>query len=267
MPRPLPVVYEDVTGRTDVPDPAHLDVVAAYEEIGYRQAARVVGRPRQGIDAFVADYAPEHHDALRDGLARPTVMLLSADDLVLVQVSWFHGFPHVVASTRLADGGLVETHRRWDDVPPWPRWGERVRRRARLDGEMRRPETRGRTVHVVDGDDPAALDAAHRTHVARTGASPVPSPSTPAELIREVEHRFRGAVASADRFALVQKLAGALVTVLGAIVLLALLATQPWPVVAVGAVLVAVVTVVLLPRMYFWVLYAQWYRPQYRGPR
>jgi hypothetical protein len=267
VPRELPVVYEDVTDRTDVPDPAHLDVVAGYEAIGYRQVARILGSARGGIDAFVRDYSDEHRDALRVGLSLPSVLLLSADDLVLVHVAWFYGFPAVIASTGMADGSLVETHRRWDDVPPWPKRAERVRRRARLDGEMRRPESRGRSIHVVEGDDPASLDAAHRGHVSRARSTPVPSVSSPAELVREVEHRFRGSVVSADRFVLVQKLAGALVTAVGAIVLLALLATQPWPVVVAGAVVVALLTVLLLPRLYFWILYAQWYRPRYRARR
>lgn len=265
--RPLPIVHEDVTGRDDVPEPAYLEVVAGFEELGYRSVARVVGRPREGYDAFIAEYAEEHHASLRAGMPRPDVLLLSPDALVLVQVAWFFDFPAVVASTRMADGTLVETHRRWDAVPPWQRRGERIRRRASVDGEMRRAETRGRAVHVVDGDDPSAFEAAHRAHVASTGGTPVPAPSTPGEVVAELEHRFARSLAVSERFVLVYKLASRLLVVLVGLAMLAVAVTQPWPLVVVGLVLLGLLTPLLLPRLWWWLSYARWWRPSYRAAR
>lgn len=265
--RNLPVVYEDVTDRDDVAEPAYLDIVEGFEAIGYRQVARVLGRPSRGLDDFVRDYSEEHHASLRAGIPRPAVLLVSPDGLVLVQVAWFYDFPEVIASTRMADGSLIETQRRWDGVPPWPKRAERLRRKAKLEGEMRRNETRGRHLREVDGDDPAGLEAAHLAHVAAAGGAPVPAPSTRAEVLAEVEHRFTRAMAIADRFALVYKLSSSLFAVLIAVGMLAVIATQEGLVILVGVVLFTLVTPVVLPRLYWGLLYARWYRPAYRPHR
>ena len=84
-------------------------------------------------------------------------------------------------------GSLVETHRRWDDVPPWPKRADRMRRRATVDGEMRKSESRGLRLHVVEerGAEPRqgigeqtrvvarALGHAHALAGERLGRRPV----------------------------------------------------------------------------------------------
>ena len=265
VPKP-PIEYDDVTGRNDVPEPAYPDIVAGFEAIGYRQVARVRQLPREGLDAFVEDYAAEERDMLREGMARPGVVLVSPDGLVMVEVAWFYGFPTVTASTRMADGSLVETQRRWDDVPPWPQKAERLRRRASISGEMRRAQTRGRRIHDVVTDDPEELDEAHRAHVAAAGSTPAPAPATPGEVVAELEHRFASAMAIADRFALAYKIASSL---LAAVIVVGMIAvvfgTRSLPGIILGLIVFTAITPLVLPRLFWGLLYAEWYRPPYHG--
>jgi hypothetical protein len=262
----LPIVYDDVTGRDDVPEPAYPEIVAGYEALGYRQVARVLGLPREGMDEFLEDYAAEHQDMLREGMGRPGVVLVSPDGLVMLEVAWFYGFPTVTASTQMADGSLVETQRRWDDVPPWPQRAEKLRRRATISGEMRRAQTRGRRIHDVVSDDPEELDEAHRAHVEAAPSTPVPAPATSAEVVAELEHRLASAMTIADRFALAYKVAS---SVLAAVIVVGMLAvvfgTGSLLAIILGLVVFTAITPLVLPRLFWGLLYAEWYRPPYRG--
>jgi hypothetical protein len=218
------------------------------------------------MDALLDEYAEEHWDMLRDGMARPAVVLVSPDGLVMLEVAWFYGFPTVTASTGTADGSLVETQRRWDDVPPWPQRAEKLRRRATISGEMGRAQSRGRRVHEVVSDDPAELEEAHRAHVAAAGSTPLPAPATPAEVVAELEHRLASAMAIADRFALVYKLFSSLLAVVIVIGMIAVVfGTGSLLAIILGLVVFTAITPLVLPRLFWGLLYAEWYRPQYHG--
>jgi hypothetical protein len=184
----------------------------------------------------------------------------------MVEVAWFYGFPTVTASTLMADGSLVETQRRWDDVPPWPRKAEKLRRRASIGGEIRRSQTRGRRIHDVVTEDPAELDEAHRAHVAASASTPVPAPATPGEVVAELEHRFASAMAIADRFALAYKIASSL---LAAVIVIGMVAvvfgTRSLLGIVLGLVVFTAITPLVLPRLFWGLLYAEWYRPPYHG--
>ena len=66
------------------------------------------------------DYAPGDREQALDHFRDPATVLRSADGLVLAQVCWFWSEPGLVLKTWMSDESLVETWRRWPEVPPWP---------------------------------------------------------------------------------------------------------------------------------------------------
>jgi hypothetical protein len=113
----------------------------------------------------------------------------------------------------------------------------------------------------------ATLEAAHRAHVASTGGHPVPSPSTPGEVAAELDQRFARSLVDSERFMLLYELARRLLVVLVGLAMLAVAVTHPWPLDVVGLVLLGLLTPLLLPRLWWWLSYARWWRSSYRASR
>ena len=188
--RPRPV-YTDVT-QADGPAAPHQDQVEAFQESGYDGVGLVhLDVEPGGIAGLAADYSPEDGAALLEHGTLPSTMLRSADGLVQASVSWFWAEPAVQLRTWMDDDSLVETHRRWPEVPPWPRRRAAAWRHATVEGEMTRQAADGRSIATVPEADAPRLDQAHRAHVqayAETyGCSPVAAPATMAETLTSLE--------------------------------------------------------------------------------
>jgi hypothetical protein len=66
---------------------------------------------------------------------------------------------------------------------------------------------------------------------------------------------------------LLYELASRLLVVLVGLATLAVAVTHPWPLDVVGLVLLGLLTPLLLPRLWWWLSYARWWRSSYRASR
>ena len=260
-------VYTDVT-QADGPAAPHQDEVEAFQEIGYDVLGLVhLDVDPGGIAELAASYSPVDGAVLLEQGALPGTILRSADGLVQVSVSWFWAEPAVQLRTWTDDGSLVETHRRWPEVPPWPRRRAAAWRHATVEGEMTRQAADGRSIATVSSPDARRLDQAHRAHVrayAETYAcSPVAAPGTMAETLTSLEratvHMWRvGEVYARTGNVILVALALAVATWSWAL----FAASVPW---ALLWSLCGVVTLVLsLNRFAVRFAYSRWWRPAYR---
>lgn len=264
--RPRPV-YTDVT-QAEGPTAPHPEQVLAFQEIGYDVLGLVhLDVEPGGVEGVATDYAAEDAAALLEHGALPSTVLRSADGLVQAAVAWFWSEPSLQLRTWMDDASLVETHRRWPEVPPWPRRRAAAWRHATVEGEMTRQAAEGRSIATVPDADARRLDEAHRAHVrayAETyGCSAVRSPDTMAEVIPALEratvHMWRvGEVYARTGNVLV--VAIALAAGVWSWALFA--ASVPW---ALLWSLCGVVTLVLsLNRFAVRFAYTRWWRPAYR---
>ncbi|HEX4814489.1 MAG TPA: hypothetical protein VFV66_17235 [Nonomuraea sp.] len=264
--RPRPV-YTDVTLAGGPPAP-HPEEVLAFQEVGYEVVGLVhLDVEPGGVAELAADYSPEDGAALLEHGTLPATMLRSADGLVQASVSWFWAEPAVQLRTWMDDDSLVETHRRWPEVPPWPRRRAAAWRHATVEGEMTRQAADGRSIATVPSAEAARLDEAHRAHVqayAETyGCTPVAAPATMAETLSSLEratlHMWRVGEAYA-RTGNVVLVVIALAVAASSWVLHA--ASVPWAVVwSLGG---AVAVVASLNRFAARFAYTRWWRPAYR---
>lgn len=263
--------YEDVTDRIG-PEPPYPELVEALRELGYHREGLLLGTPEPGgVEQLAAGWAPSVREEMIANLRRPVTVLRSPDGAALVAVGWFWDWPEVVFATSMADGALVETHRRWDAVPPWPRRRRHQRRHATVEGEMTRQAARGRSVAVVPSTDLAVLDEAHRAHVAAYadvhGTEPSPAPSAMDIVVARKEGAWAHAWAVARRYAVATTVLLYAVQLAVTMVFAALLCSRH-PVAALTWAAAAVVTVLLgAPWSQVRLAYVRWWRPPYRGDR
>jgi hypothetical protein len=260
-------VFTDVT-QADGPSAPHPDQVLAFQEIGYDVLGLVHLDVVPGGVAGVAEgYAAADAAALLEHGAEPSTLLRSPDGLVEAAVAWFWAEPSLQLRTWMDDGSLVETHRRWPEVPPWPRRRAAQWRYATVEGEMTRQAADGRSIATVPDADARRLDVAHRAHVqayAETyGCEPVASPASMEEVIPALEH----ATVHMWRVGEVYARTGNLLVVLIALAPAAggwalSAASVPWaPLWAVCGLLAVVLS---LNRVAVRIAYTRWWRPSYR---
>lgn len=147
---------------------AYPELVAGYRKMGLEPlGCMVLDLGEQGIGAVAAEYDEETARRLLFENERPVPILVTPDREVAVEIGEFVDAPSVRLLTLLTNGVLVETLRRWDCIPVWPRALRRVERHLDLVSEMTAPATvvGGRTVVVADGLPGELLDA-HTAHVA-----------------------------------------------------------------------------------------------------
>jgi hypothetical protein len=250
------------------PPAPHPDQVLALQEIGYDVLGLVHLDVEPGGVASVAEgYAADDAAALLEHGAEPSTLLRSPDGLVQAAVAWFWSEPSLQLRTWMDDGSLVETHRRWPAVPPWPRRRAAAWRYATVEGEMTRQAAEGRSIATVPEADARRLDEAHRAHVrayADTyGCSPVASPSTMEETLPTLEratlHMWRVGEVYA-RLGNILVVAIALAAAAWAWALSA--ASVPWaPLWAVCGLLTVLLS---LNRISVRFAYTRWWRPAYQ---
>lgn len=155
----------------------HTEVVQALLQSGLSPAGCLVDDlTAKGTTQLTSGYDDTTRTVLLDQVGRPYPILLSADRTVAVEVSDLFGSPAVRMRTFLADGALVETQRRWDTVPPWPRRLAPFRRFTTVEREMLGSVAPGRTLAISDLSPVGQLDE-HRRHVATTSASRATAPA------------------------------------------------------------------------------------------
>lgn len=264
--RPRPV-YTDVTLAGGPPAP-HPEEVLAFQEMGYQAVGLVhLDIEPGGVVELAADYSPEAGAVLLEHGALAATILRSADGLVQASVSWFWAEPAVQLRTWMDDGSLVETHRRWPEVPPWPRKRAAAWRYATVEGEMTRQAADGRSIATVPSTEAPRLDQAHRAHVqayAETyGCTAVAAPETMAETLTSLEratvHMWRvgEAYARAGNVVLVMIALAVAVSSWGLHA-----ASVPWA--ALWSLCGVVMVAVSLNRFTVRFAYTRWWRPAYR---
>jgi hypothetical protein len=153
--------------------PEHAEHAAVVEELvhaGMEPAGCIVDDLTAGQAArLVRGYAKEHRAALLAEVGRPTPVLVSRDRTTAVAVNDLYGEVAVRMRTLLADGSLVETQRRWQQLPPWPRRLAPFRRFTTVDKEMMRSAAPGRSV-MLSTRSAADQVEEHREHVDRVSA-------------------------------------------------------------------------------------------------
>ena len=202
-------------------------------------------------------------------LPRPATVLGSPDGAALVTVAWFWGWPDVTLRTPMADGSLVETRRRWDAVPPWPRARRFQHRFATVEGEMTRQASRGRSVAVVPSQDPAVLDEAHRGHVAAYadvhGTEPLPASATMAQVIADRETAWAHDWAVSRRCNLATTVLSYVVSLAATMIFFALVLSGR----VAGALVWEAATFLAVLVLTAWskvhLAYVRWWRPSYRA--
>lgn len=260
--------YRDVT-LEDAPAAPHPDVVHGFERLGYRRIGLVRGDVEPGgPDALAKDYGPEERAALLEHLPEPLTILVSGDGRTFVQVGWFWTWPGVVLVSLTDRGARVETHWRWDAVPPWPAKVARARRFATVDGELHRSAARRRSVTAVPDADPARLHEAHRAHLAAYveahGDAAVELPKTVTDLLPLLERAYKHAQAVSGRGAAVVRALQQVLVVAAAVIAWGLVfAAHP-----VASLVWLLAAPFLLSRLLtpVWVrtFYMRWWRPAYR---
>ena len=184
-------VYAYVTEAEGPPAP-HPDQVLAFQEIGYDVLGLVtLDVDPGGFEGLAAGYAPGDREEVLTHFPEPATILRSADGLVQATAAWFWAEPALELRTWMSDGSLVETQRRWPEVPPWPRRRAAAWRFATVEGEMTRQAAEGRSIATVPDADAARLDEAHRAHVRAYaeahGCDPVLAPASMPEMIAALE--------------------------------------------------------------------------------
>jgi hypothetical protein len=151
----------------------HVQHAAVVEELvhaGLDPAGCIVDDLTAGQAArLVRGYAKEHRAALLAEVGRPTPVLVSRDRTTAVAVSDLYGEAAVRMRTFLADGSLVETQRRWQQLPPWPGRLAPFRRFTTVEKEMMRSAAPGRSV-MLSTRSAADQVEEHREHVDRVAA-------------------------------------------------------------------------------------------------
>jgi len=167
--------HRDATGdehtRSSFPE-----IVEALEELGFRRVGRIgaVVVPG-GVEALARGYPPDQRELFTERAPIPSDVLRAPDGSAFVDVAWFWGWPSVRFRSLMTTGALVETVRRWDGMPPWPRSKHRSYRYADVEHEMTRSATSDRSILTADGS-PAELWEAHRAQLAaqqKQGGAPV----------------------------------------------------------------------------------------------
>lgn len=151
------------------------EIVEALEDLGFRRVGRIGAVVPGGVDTLAKGYPPGRRELFTEHAPIPSDVLRAPDGSAFVDVAWFWGWPSVRFRSLLTTGALVETVRRWDGMPPWPRSMARCYRYADVEHEMTRSATSDRSILAADGS-PAELWEAHREHVAayeKQGGAPV----------------------------------------------------------------------------------------------
>lgn len=224
--------------------------------------------PPGGIEELAHAYAPEERELFLVHAPIPSQVFAAPDGTSFVHVSWFWGRPSVQLRSLMSSGALVETLRRWDDMPPWPRRMHRAHRLADVDREMVRLATSRSDRSVVVGEGtPGQLWAAHREHVAafereHGGGPPEHLMIDQALWLSQAAYRHERRVAARARFLL---FAVYLALVLSLAVTLQVAGRSLSSVETVAWLTVALVPLWLLeaPAM-IWLRYLRWIRPSFR---
>jgi hypothetical protein len=244
---------------------------AGFEALGF---VRLGGMMRVTADpAFVeklaAEYEPPAAALFRIHAEKPDTLLGAPDRSAFVRIGWFWGSPSVHLLSLLDDGRLVETRAAWTVDPPWPMYMQAYYRRTDRRREQLLDAVPGRSIRLVDSDDPAALWSAHRRHVeaelAFRAAGVAPHESSEQMCALETV-AFAVAWRSANRVRRATHAAVALclLVVLAASFVASRLIDTPRTAVLVtfGLAVVAWVVALRLP----WVLrHARWLRPEFRA--
>jgi hypothetical protein len=262
------LLYRDVTHEPGLPAP-HPDVVHGFEELGYRMVGRMgIEVVPGGLATLATGYSGADRELLLEHGADAQTLLLSPDGSTVARVGWFWSWPGVDLFSLDSAGSRVETHWRWDEVPPWPGRLAGARRFATVDGEMRRPASRGRSVAAVADADPARMHAAHadhlRAHLEAHGGQAMPLPTTVAGLAPIYERAQDHAGTVADRCVTVVRVQCLLYVAVAAAVFSWLdLSGRPvagygWLVLALAAFLTFQTPAAVRT------FYTRWWRPAYR---
>jgi hypothetical protein len=149
----------------------HVEVVQELLDAGLEPAGCLVNDLSPERDSrLLRAYDDNVRADLLDEMGRAFPILLSPDRVVAAEVSDMHGSPAVRMFTFLADGALVETQRRWEQVPPWPGRLVAFRRFTTVDREMSRSVAPGRTL-VISDRSPAGQLEDHRDQVEMVAAA------------------------------------------------------------------------------------------------
>lgn len=160
----------------------HADVVHDLLDAGLRPGGGLVNDLSPERDRrLVRGYDEEVEAQLLSAMGRAFPVLLSPDRVVAAEVSDLAGRPVVRMRTFLDDGSLVETDRRWDQVPPWPGRLAPFHRFATVEREMARSVAPGRTLAISD-QRPAGQLEEHRRHVERVCAARGTAPTPYADM-------------------------------------------------------------------------------------
>lgn len=206
----IPHVLEFVDA-TDDPDKRvpYPDYVEEFESIGFTQVGRIKAAPTSGTLEDVAAQYGDLADEFLEYTSMPTPILRSPDKSAFVEVSWFWESPSIRLRTRLDDGSLVETLRRWDNPPPAgamaPYWEE-----TDIDQEMSRmySSSEGRSVVIVPDCRPDEQWERHREHVSAYSGQRRAQPIVHGDLetaIEVIDEAFRHTEGVHDRFYLLWK--------------------------------------------------------------
>ena len=160
------IEYVDVTNdpddRVDYPE-----IVRVFLDLGFQQVGRVLARPTDGTLEEVAAGFGDLADETLEHMTVPTPVLRSPDGMAFAEVSWFFGSPSVRIRTRLEDGSMAETLRRWDSPPPVISAMAGFWKTIDIDQEMSKAHNPrgGRSILVVPNATATILWDQHRQHV------------------------------------------------------------------------------------------------------
>jgi hypothetical protein len=172
LPPPLDMRLVGVP-QTDDPPRYYPEVVAAFEQLGFRRIGGVhLVLPDAEVDDLVRSHPAHVRDEFRESARTPETLLAAPDGTAFVGVDWFYRQPSVRLRSLLADGGLVETQRGWDHLPVPVVEMEPYADRLRLRPEQDRSAP-GRRFTIVPGAGADAVWAAHQEALARASSPPV----------------------------------------------------------------------------------------------
>ena len=255
--------YRDATGD-DRPSPFP-EIVEALEDLGFQQVGRIEAAVVPGgVDVLAKGYPPGQRELFKEHAPIPSDVLVAPDGSAFVDVAWFWGWPSVRFRSLTMTGAMVETVRRWDAMPPWPRSMGRSYRYASVEQEMTRSATGDRSILAADGS-PAELWEAHRAHLAayeKQGGAPVRHESLESALwlTRRAYEHDDAVVTRANRaVTLLTVLVCLLVGAATAPVLDGLLSSL-----VVGPMVVGAVVLVVAPWAQIRLWYLRWIRPSFR---
>lgn len=160
------IEYVDAThdpdDRVDYPE-----IVRVFLDLGFEQVGRVLAQPVHGSMEDAAAMWGDMADETLEHMTVPTPVLRSPDRTAFAEVSWFFGSPSVRIRTRLQDGSMAETLRRWDRPPPVVPAMAEFWKAVDTDREMTKAHNPrgGRSILVVPDATPPVLWDRHRRHV------------------------------------------------------------------------------------------------------